>query len=117
MSYFDLFNELEKMMYTTTNKNDNWYYSKKENLHKIYMPVPGLTKENVNAEIEDAKLSITFNREYQEDEVRFVNPKSYYKFNIPTDVDTEKITAKVENGVLTVEMPTKQKNKNVIEVK
>ena len=39
------------------------------------------------------------------------------RFTLPQDVDTKKIKAKVDNGVLTLTLPTKENIENSIDIK
>lgn len=74
--------------------------------------LPGLNKEDIKLNIEDGKLSITGERKF-ENEVKDKNyhriERSYGKFFrsfiLPRNVDSEKISANFENGLLTVTIP------------
>lgn len=112
----------------------NVFETEKE--YKIELAAPGMTKEDFNVHIdEDNNLVISMekktenNEENKEDkkEGRYLRREfSYTKFQqtmiLPDDVDKEKISAHVENGVLNIELPKfteqeKEKAKKFIDVK
>lgn len=83
--------------------------------YKVEVAAPGMTKEDFNVRIdEDNNLVITMEKKNEKKEERRENRYlrrefSYTKFQqtmiLPDDVDKEKISAGVENGVLTIELP------------
>lgn len=85
-----------------------------ENDYTIEVAAPGMTKENFNVQIDDdGNLVINMeNKNDKKDEKkgRYLRREfSYSKFQqamiLPDDVDRSKISAKVDNGVLEVELP------------
>lgn len=107
-----------------------------EQEYKVELAAPGMTKEDFNVHIdEENNLVISMekktesNEENQDEEKkqgRYLRREfSYTKFQqtmiLPDDVDKEKISAQVENGVLNINLPKyteqeKEKNKKVIDV-
>lgn len=104
--------------------------------YKVEVAAPGMTKDDFKIHInEDNDLVISMEKktESMEDdkegkqESRYLRREfSYSKFQqtliLPDDVDKEKIDAKVNNGVLTIELPKhtpeeKEKASKVIEIK
>lgn len=100
--------------------------------YKIEVAAPGMTKEDFNVHVdEDSNLVITMekkneNKEENKKEGRYLRREfSYTKFQqaliLPDDVDKEKISAEVNNGVLSVELPKLAKDtvkaKRTIEIK
>lgn len=84
-----------------------------ENL-MIEAPVPGMTEEDVNVEIEGNRLTISgeYKREREEeDKARrwHTIERSYGRFyrtvQLPVEVDPDKAVAEIENGMLTVKLP------------
>lgn len=83
--------------------------------YKVEVAAPGMTKEDFNVRIdEDNNLVISMEKKNEKKEERRENRYlrrefSYTKFQqtmiLPDDVDKEKISAGVENGVLTIELP------------
>ena len=79
---------------------------------KIVMEVPGVTAEDVKVSLENNRLSIRGEkRQVAEEQSLRVHryERSYGSFErvftLPTTVDAEHIDAKVDGGVLTVQLP------------
>ena len=99
--------------------------------YKVELAAPGLTKEDFDVHIdEDNNLVISMEKKNEKKDEnkngRYLRREfSYTKFQqtliLPDDVDKEKITANVANGVLTIELPKysqeeKAKINRVIEI-
>ena len=88
-----------------------------EKEYKVELAAPGMTKDDFNVRIdEDNNLVIsmekkTENKEEKKDGRYLRREFSYSKFQqtmiLPDDVEKEHISAKVEHGVLTVDIPKK----------
>lgn len=63
----------------------------------LELPVPGLTKDDLNVKIRDGKLYISGGKEDQ----RWC-PKFERAFTLPSDVNTKNVNAKVTNGILVI---------------
>lgn len=85
------------------------------NEYKVELAAPGMTKDDFNVHIdEDNNLVISMEKKEENNEEkkegRYLRREfSYSKFQqtmiLPDDVDKNKISAHVEHGVLTVELP------------
>ena len=83
--------------------------------YQVELAAPGAKKEDFIVEINDEgnlmiKLETKNETKEENKEMRYLRREfSYTKFEqtfeLPEDVEKEKISAKVENGVLTVELP------------
>ena len=83
--------------------------------YKVELAVPGMTKDDFNVHIdEDNNLVISMEKKIESKEdkkdSRYLRREfSYSKFQqtmvLPDDVDKEKISAQVENGVLNITLP------------
>ena len=83
--------------------------------YTVELAAPGMKKEDFNVHINDeGNLIIKMEQKQEQKEedksVRYLRREfSFTKYEqtliLPDDVDKEKISAKVENGVLTVELP------------
>ncbi len=113
----------------------NVFETEKE--YKVELAVPGMTKEDFNVHIdEENNLVISMekkteskeeNKGEEKKEGRYLRREfSYTKFQqtmiLPDDVDKDKISAQVENGVLNILLPKftaqeKEKAKKFIDVK
>jgi len=86
-----------------------------KNAYTVEVAAPGMTKEDFQVHVdEDDNLVISIESKKEEKEekedIHYLRHEfSYSKFQqtmlLPDDVDVEKIDAKVEHGVLTVELP------------
>ena len=96
-----------------------------ETEYKVEVAAPGMTKEDFNVHLdEDNQLVISMEKK---DETKDENNKylrrefSYSKFQqslvLPDDVEKEKISAAVNHGVLTIELPKKSKEEKAQECK
>ena len=108
----------------------NVFETEKE--YKVELAAPGMTKEDFNVRIdEDNELVITMEKKNETKEEDKENKKylrrefSYSKFQqafvLPEDVEKDKISANVTDGVLTIELPKrtpeeKAKINRVIEI-
>jgi HSP20 family protein len=81
---------------------------KSDNEYKLFISIPGLTKEDLKITTKDGVLKISFEKNEKTDNTYFVNNfvKSYY---IPEDVKEKDIEGKVENGVLSIILPIDKK--------
>ena len=108
----------------------NVFETEKE--YKVELAAPGMTKEDFNVHIDEENnlvISMEKKTENKEEkkEGRYLRREfSYSKFQqtmiLPDDVDKEKISAQVENGVLNIDLPKfseqeKEKAKSFIDVK
>lgn len=86
--------------------------------------MPGVSKENVKIKLEDGSLIIMgridyqsiINRKYILKEIESRN--FYRRFKISDSIDESKIDAKIENGILNVQLPKHERVKpKTIEIK
>ena len=113
-----------------TARTINVFETEKE--YKVELAAPGMTKEDFNVHIDEENnlvISMEKKTENKEEkkEGRYLRREfSYSKFQqtmiLPDDVDKEKISAQVENGVLNIDLPKfseqeKEKAKRFIDVK
>ncbi|WNY25542.1 Hsp20/alpha crystallin family protein [Methanolapillus millepedarum] len=74
--------------------------------------LPGVTKKDVVLEIQDRLLTIRAECLNEIEEGSYIRRERFYRkyegsVNIPVQIDEEKATAKLANGVLTVTLPKK----------
>ena len=67
---------------------------------RIYLALPGFSKKDVNVEVEGRKLVIS--AEVSEDNETAYRRSFKKVYFLPSDVDTDVISAKMENGVLQI---------------
>ncbi len=94
-----------------------------EDEFRIEVAAPGMTKEDFHVDVNpDNELVISMEKKNEEKEEKEEDPKkkgtylrrefSYSRFQqsllLPDNVETEKISAKVEHGVMTIDIPKKK---------
>ncbi len=82
---------------------------------EITLDVPGVNREDVDLKVEGNRLTISGTRNFikeqsDQDCVRIERRFGSFSrcFEVPSDVDREAISAKLENGVLTILVPRKR---------
>jgi len=92
--------------------------SEDENEYVIKMDIPGMTKDDIEVNFEDNRITIRGERSEEEreekkDYIRKERYKgSFYRsFTIPKTVDEDQIKAKFEEGVLKVNLPKAEVSK------
>lgn len=90
------------------------------------MAIPGFTKEEVNIKIEKNLLTISGEKkEESADESKKIKRKEFHyrsfsrSFTLSDNIQSDKVEAKYENGVLNVTIPKKEieKEKSALEIK
>lgn len=98
----------------------------KDGKYNIEVDIPGYNKEEVKIESKDGYLTISAEKKIEkkednEDKKYFYHERRYGKversFYIG-DMDSDKISAKMENGILKIEIPKVEENnsKKIIEI-
>ncbi|MGF1452968.1 MAG: Hsp20/alpha crystallin family protein [Opitutales bacterium] len=81
-----------------------------EHNYYVVAELPGVTRDDVNVQLENAVLTISGERKEQEGEQEHT-----YKFSrtvtVSDDVDPEKVSAKLEDGLLRVTLPKAESRK------
>lgn len=83
----------------------------------ISADMPGFQQENIKLRYENRTLTLSGERKQEENnKVRYHRSESFSgrfqrSFSLPTDIDVEKITAELKNGVLTVALPKHEMSK------
>ena len=86
--------------------------------YKLHAELPGLTKEDIQITLENNVLRLSGERKFERD----VKKESFHRiertygafarsFTLPTQVDSEKVQAVFENGVLSLTIPKVEKAK------
>ena len=95
-----------------------------DNGFKVEVAAPGMTKEDCVVRLdENNNLVISFEKKEENEEKKdgayLRREFSYSQFQrtmvLPDDIDKEKISAEVKNGVLTVDIPTVKEKKTLKE--
>lgn len=132
-SPFDVFGEiLEEVIKEVNNevaKNKTNYLpatnskESKDNFH-IELDIPGVKKEDIKVSVKDGVLTVSGERKFEtkEETEKYIRVESYQgsfkrSFNIKElGLDMEKISTKLENGVLYIDLGKKEKDEGEIQV-
>ncbi|WP_417153095.1 Hsp20/alpha crystallin family protein [Rikenella microfusus] len=94
-----------------------------EDRYEVEVAAPGLTKDDFKIRIEDDnQLIVTMDKssenKVEKEEGRYLRREFYYShfqqsMILPENIDKERIGAKVENGVLTIDIPKRKEEERV----
>ena len=94
----------------------NFY--EKEGKYVLTSEMPGLSKDDISISLHEGIITITGKKESgkEEEGVNYYLKETRYgsfsrSFRLPGEVEEEKIQASMKDGVLTVELPHKEKPK------
>lgn len=79
------------------------FAQEKENAYELEVELPGVHKEDIEIHFENQVLSVSATRKRGESEWKFKRD-----FRVSENVDTERVKASYENGILLVELPKKK---------
>ena len=86
--------------------------SSNESGWKVEIPLPGICKEDIKISTEEDKLKVEVLKETR------WNINKIFSFKLPSSSDYSSIEAKIENGILTLNVQKKKSYQNrVIEIK
>jgi len=97
-------------------------YVSKEGYH-LLLDMPGVSKENFKLKIDNDELIVTGKKQNGDKDRKYVNNEIFYNgfhrhFVLPNDVDTDKIDASYQDGVLKLMLHKKEEFKpKFIEIK
>ena len=115
--------------------DDNFFNKKEKNLMKtdikekkdkyvIEMDLPGFEKENIKLELNNGYLTISGKQENKidEEEEKFVHKERFYgectrSFFVGDNIKEEDIDAEFKNGILKIDIPKKEEQKELQETK
>ncbi|MEN8928760.1 MAG: Hsp20/alpha crystallin family protein, partial [Flavobacteriales bacterium] len=86
-----------------------------ETAHLIELAIPGVKKEDLTIDLHENKLTISLSEKETTTEKTNLKERKEFNyskfsraFNLPKNIDFDKIEAKNENGILTVTIPKKE---------
>lgn len=82
--------------------------NKKNDEYLIFMPVPGLTKEDLKISVKERELEISYKENDSNENIKFISSFSK-KYILPETVREDAINGKVINGVLELRIPLTKK--------
>lgn len=86
-----------------------WY--EKDDGYLARLDLPGVRKEDISLELEDGYLKVGASRKFENGDKPEASCEYAKRFNVPDEVDLEKISANYEDGVLNLHMPKGEKAK------
>ena len=101
-----LFNDLSydpRFSLMNTNNVSN-YYNENEKEYYLTMDVPGMSKDDIEVTFDSNRLKISGQRKSDKYD-SYEYGKMERTFSVPSNVETDKISAKIDNGVLKVLLP------------
>lgn len=113
----DFFNEPTFPVFLGNGGNMRVDISENEKEYVLEAELPGIRKEDISIEVNDDRLTISANRDERVEEkrdnyIRKERRASRMTRSFSVDnVDTDKITAKHDNGVLTLILPKKEQSR------
>jgi len=93
----------------------------KDNEYRVRAELPGIRKEDLDIDIDKNHITINAKKEEEKKEDTKSYRKSEFRYGefsrtvyFPQDIDIEKTTAKLEDGILTINAPKVEAEKNSI---
>lgn len=123
---FDLFDDFfDDNFFTKKEKNFmKTDIKEKKDKYVIEMDLPGFEKENIKLELNNGYLTITGKQEnnIDEEEEKYVNKERFYgectrSFFVGDNIKEEDINAEFKNGMLKIDIPKKEEQKEISETK
>lgn len=92
-------------------KNPKYNVIENEKHYSVFMEVPGVEKDTISIKCDNDMLTVSNKEGCREDsEVRFnsfTNLEIDKSFFLPEDIDSNKISAQLKNGILEITIPRK----------
>ena len=90
--------------FSSVNVNTTSHYNENNKEYYLTMDVPGMSKDDIDIAFDNNRLKVSGQR--QSDKYNsYEYGKMERSFNIPNNVQSDKISAKIDNGVLNVLLP------------
>jgi HSP20 family protein len=80
------------------------------NEYTLVAELPGVTKDDINVEINGTDVKITAENKVEENADEWSKRSYARSFTLPAEIDDEKAAAQYENGVLKLTLPKKAAN-------
>jgi HSP20 family protein len=104
--FFDVLDELSSSNHNIFEPKTK--INKTEDGYKVFVSVPGLTKDDLKIALKEGILKISYDNESRSDTNHFVT-KFDKSYTIPDNVNEKEIVGKVENGLLEITLPIGKK--------
>ena len=88
--------------------SNKYRWDETDHEYKLEIVMPGMTKKDVNLTFNDGTLTIKCNKDVSDSDTQFYGVKTEQSFrNFPRAVNTDKVSAEMDNGVLSIILPKK----------
>ena len=87
--------------------DNNTHFNETDEGYEFYVALPGLTKEQVDVSVLDNRVKIAAKGKSATREVEYDKT-----FAVPTKADPESLEAEMENGMLSITISKREKEKN-----
>jgi len=106
--FYDFFNPI------TTKQQKNTNVEKNEKEFTLTISLPGFKKEEIQISTDNSVLKINAKRTKK---IGWLQEEYNQSYNLENNIDIEKITAKLEDGILNITLPLKEQPKpNTIKI-
>jgi HSP20 family protein len=103
---------LDQQMLSSTFPSGPSHYSEKvDDVYVLELPVPGLSKEDLNVRIINGKLEVKGGKEGHR-----WSPKFEKTFSLPKGIDTGNVKASAENGILEVKIGISKESETIVKI-
>ena len=90
--------------FSSVNVNTTSHYNENDKEYYLTMDVPGMSKDDIEVTFDNNRLKISGQRKSDKYD-SYEYGKMERTFSVPSNVETDKISAKIDNGVLKVLLP------------
>jgi HSP20 family protein len=99
--------------------NNKYRWNETDDAYKLDIVMPGMTKQDIDLTFKEGTLTIKCKKEVSDKDTQFYGVKTDQSFsNFPRAVNADKVSAEMENGVLSIKMPKRVSDKpKVIDIK
>ena len=103
----------------TTSPNNKYRWDETDESYKLDILMPGMTKKDVDITFKEGTLNIKCKKDVSKKDTQFYGVKPDQSFsNFPRVINADKVTAVMENGVLSIDMlKTVSDKPKIIEIK
>jgi HSP20 family protein len=97
--------------YTSPTKN-KYRWDESDDVYTLDIVMPGITKKDIDLTFKEGTLTIKCKNEVSKENTQFYGVKTDQSFsNFPRAVDADKVSAEMENGILSIKLPKKESDK------
>lgn len=95
-----------KNSFACTENEPNYKVIEQEKSYALEVAIPGLSKDDINIKLDNGILTVeTTEREEKDERTGFASLEFSKTFQLSKKVNQDKIEAKIENGLLSINLP------------